>query len=389
MDVINILWISYLLPFINTIIYEIKTFIYELLYRTVVIKKNAPAFRWVKSYMATSALNINRVNLSSENSITENVLGSGVNGSYAMPEGKYYIHYKNKLLTIWLTDDALWISTFVWWTSSFNIILEFIDACEKQYKTKFISPIGVYQVDGYGSWSYQKIVIPREMNTIILAKETKDLIFNNLDEFFNNKSLYTRTGIPYRKGVLLYGQPGTGKSTLIKSLCDKYELTNIYNVDLSKDNNLDLISKIPNKSLILMEDVDRYFKPVRNNKDSNEIVSWESSFNMNKMLNILDGLTSPENCLIVMTANDISVIPKVMLRPGRIDLVVKFDFCTRQQIHDYTKLFYPQCDDATATKLAKTLKGKSVTISMLQRHFMMHQNNVHKAIHSIENIFEY
>lgn len=53
-----------------------------------------------------------------------------------------------------------------------------------------------------------------------------------------------------------------------------------------------------------------------------------------------------------------------MLRPGRIDLVVEFTYCTQEQIFDYTKLFYPNCKDEIALQLAKSLKKKKITISL-------------------------
>jgi chaperone BCS1 len=390
MDVIKIIWLSYLLPILQTIINEVKRYLYERLYRTIVVQQNAPAFSWIKSYMASSALNINTVHLSSTSSVSENVLQNAKSGSYTIPEGKYYIRFNKSLYTIWFTKESLWISTFAIW-HSFNNILEFINECETQFKKKFTTGIAVYSVDGSytSSWGYQKLVFPRSIASIILPNETKQLLFGKLDEFFTAKSkqLYKRTGIPYRKGVLLHGYPGTGKSTVVKTICSKYELTGMYILDLSNDKSLDIISKVPNNSMILIEDVDRYFRPVRNNTNSNEIVAWEPTFNMNKMLNVLDGVASPETCLIVMTANNTNVIPEVMLRPGRVDLVVKFDFCKRQQIEDYTKLFYPDCNNMIPGKIAKALKGKkTVTISMLQRHFMMHQTNPTKALDTIDQI---
>ena len=384
MDFLSILWLSYFVPFLSYIGNEIKTQLFARLYKTIHIYSTVEQYRWVKAFVTSKAINVNQLTMNNTNMVSDNYIPNSKQ-NYAIPDGKYYITHNKILFTIWINNNEIWICAFAW--KNFYTITEFIDVCEANYKLRFVNAISVYNISpSYtASWELNKQVFPRDLKTIILSKNTKDRIFNNLDEFFENESLYKRLGITYRKGVLFHGVPGTGKTTLIRTICSKYKLTSIYNIDLSKDNIWDIITKIQKNSLILMEDVDRYFKHVRNNKDSNEIVSWESTFNMNKMLNMLDGVTSPDECLIVMTANDKSVIPDVMLRSGRIDLVVEFSYCTREQIIEYTKLFY-DCRDDIACRIAKALKKKKLTVAQLQKHFMKHIRNVESALDDIESI---
>jgi len=52
------------------------------------------------------------------------------------------------------------------------------------------------------------------MDSVILPAGVTDLIVNDLHEFIESKEWYAAAGIPWRRGILLWGEPGTGKSML-------------------------------------------------------------------------------------------------------------------------------------------------------------------------------
>jgi len=62
-----------------------------------------------------------------------------------------------------------------------------------------------------------------EKNTI-LSKYVKHELFDDLQTFIDSDELYAKRGIDYKRGYLLYGQPGCGKSSSIKAMAHKYDL---------------------------------------------------------------------------------------------------------------------------------------------------------------------
>lgn len=201
--------------------------------------------------------------------------------------------------------------------------------------------------------------------------------------FLKNEKLYERVGVTFKKGILFYGVPGTGKSSIITALAKHYGM-NLYIID--PENDLDDISNIRTNSIILFEDIDRYFKPVRNVKDSHDIIDYEPTFKFEKFLNVLDGVSSPNKSIIILTANNKEVIPEVMLRAGRIDEQFEFKYCTYEQIVEYTNLFYENCAEEVSHTIAMKLKDVNVTISKLQSHYMKYMINPEKALSTIDNI---
>ena len=71
-------------------------------------------------------------------------------------------------------------------------------------------------------------------------------------------------GIPYRRGYLLYGPPGSGKSSFIQALAGvEYNICilNLAELGLTDDWLNHLMSNAPQQSIILLEDIDAAFNP--------------------------------------------------------------------------------------------------------------------------------
>lgn len=72
------------------------------------------------------------------------------------------------------------------------------------------------------------------------------------------------SGIPYRRGLLLYGPPGSGKSSFIQALAGSLDynicILNLSERGLTDDKLNHLMINAPERSFILLEDVDAAFK---------------------------------------------------------------------------------------------------------------------------------
>lgn len=72
-----------------------------------------------------------------------------------------------------------------------------------------------------------------------------------------------RVGIPYRRGYLLYGPPGSGKTSFIQALAGELEynicILNLSERGLTNDRLNHLLTNLPERSIMLLEDIDAAF----------------------------------------------------------------------------------------------------------------------------------
>ena len=90
--------------------------------------------------------------------------------------------------------------------------------------------------------------------------------------FVRNCSSHRFIGIPYRRGYLLYGPPGSGKSSFIQALAGSLNydicLLNLSERGLADDKLIHLLSNAPERSIVLIEDIDAAFnKRVQTTED--------------------------------------------------------------------------------------------------------------------------
>jgi chaperone BCS1 len=85
-------------------------------------------------------------------------------------------------------------------------------------------------------------------------------LLKHIRDFLNliSRRWYSNRGIPYRMGYLLYSPPGTGKSSLSKSITGHFDL-DIYILSLSDTNEArlkNLFAELLSCCVILLEDID-------------------------------------------------------------------------------------------------------------------------------------
>ncbi|XP_066855566.1 mitochondrial chaperone BCS1 isoform X1 [Anser cygnoides] len=103
----------------------------------------------------------------------------------------------------------------------------------------------------------------RPLSSVVLEEGVSERLVQDVKEFIDNPKWYSERGIPYRRGYLLYGPPGCGKSSFITALAGELQysicLLSLSDRSLSDDRLNHLLSVAPQQSIILLEDVDAAF----------------------------------------------------------------------------------------------------------------------------------
>ena len=132
-------------------------------------------------------------------------------------------------------------------------------------------------------------------------------------EFLHSLPWYQYRGIPFRRGYLLYGPSGPGKTSLIHALASHFGMS-VSLLDFGQnlvttDRIINLFNNLPEKTILLLEDVDRIFER-------------EARLTPSRLLNALDGIGAGEGRITFMTTNHLNMLDDALIRPGIIDLKV-------------------------------------------------------------------
>ncbi|KAF2198815.1 P-loop containing nucleoside triphosphate hydrolase protein [Delitschia confertaspora ATCC 74209] len=233
----------------------------------------------------------------------------------------------------------------------------------------------------------------RPMNTVSLDKEQKEKIVVDINEYLNPATgrWYAARGIPYRRGYLFHGPPGTGKTSLSFALAGIFGL-DIYCVSLmepkmTESDLLKMFNNLPRRCVVLLEDIDSAGLRRRDNSSSKDEPSGpndndsaidcssaasvvdagslkgedsikvsdlakalttaqpKSNISLSGLLNAIDGVATHEGRVLIMTTNHAEHLDSALLRPGRVDMQIRFTLATKQQARDIFIRMYS--DDRT------------------------------------------
>ena len=249
-----------------------------------------------------------------------------------------------------------------------------------------------------GMWSKTFSRPSRPMDTVILDSEQKEMIINDMNEYLHPSSpkWYATRGIPYRRGYLFHGPPGTGKTSLSFALAGIFGL-GIYVISLqeptlTEGDLMQLFNGLPKRCIVLLEDVDAAglvreqkdegatksgMRKGRGKEDSEESKNSKSSevekrkdedftlkdlarelksigsnnrpgggppqgnrdgkptgISLSGLLNAIDGVASHEGRVLIMTTNHPEKLDAALVRPGRVDRKVEFKMAMQEQVRE-------------------------------------------------------
>ncbi|KAI7816394.1 P-loop containing nucleoside triphosphate hydrolase protein [Gamsiella multidivaricata] len=219
-----------------------------------------------------------------------------------------------------------------------DLIQSLILEAQRKFIDRDQSRTVIFQADQYGAWRRTKSRPKRPLDTIVMDPKLKNYIVEDAKEFFASESWYSERGLPFRRGLLLYGSPGTGKTSFIHALAGELGL-NIYVVNLSSKNLTDdtlseLVSDTPSRCLLLIEDVDAAFV-------QRESRSAATGITFSGLLNSVDGVSAQEGRMLCMTTNHLERLDEALIRPGRVDVRARFGKATQSQAKELFIKFYP------------------------------------------------
>lgn len=229
----------------------------------------------------------------------------------------------------------------------------------------------------------------RELSSVILDEGISESIVNDVNDFLGNAQWYHDRGIPYRRGYLLYGPPGSGKSSFIQALAGELDynicILNLAEATLTDDRLNHLMNHVPERTFLLLEDIDSAFNERKQSADQ----GYQSGVTFSGLLNALDGVASAEERIIFMTTNHPDRLDPALIRPGRVDFKECIDNATEYQAEKMFMRFFPG-ENKLCNEFIQTLRAnnKLVSTAQMQGLFVMNKEDPVGAIHMAQYLPE-
>jgi hypothetical protein len=288
------------------------------------------------------------------------------------------------------------------YTKSMRELMDFLTMCLEELEVDTVASLNnkpfyfMYDHKDENGLLFDEYSLDNDRSFDNIFFDQKLDIKNRLDFFINNREWYKSKGIPYTLGLMFSGKPGCGKTSTIKAIA-KYTKRHVIDIPLAKiDSCRDLMNifygeeinskKIPmNKRIYLFEDVDSILEVLKereNKEKENKEVSEDQNvliqaliskkavsndkgksndrLNLGFFLNLIDGVLETPGRILILSTNHPEKLDRALVRPGRIDIKVHLEKCSKDMIRDILNHYYEN-DERVEESILDGLFDKDIT----------------------------
>lgn len=318
---------------------------------------------------------------------------------YTPSDGTHLFKYKHQYLAFtrrqeeqqsifWASrSEQIYISCF---GRNPKVLKELLEEAQRAYLEKDGNKTVIYRGckksgDSDPQWVRCMSRPPRPLSTVVLDETQKQDFIDDIKDYLHpsTRRWYSNRGIPYRRGYLFHGPPGTGKTSLCYSVAGLFGLkifvVSLNSASLTEDGLAALFQDLPRRCIVLLEDIDTAGmtgKRTENTEPTEDIATKvkqagvqetqttptpQKGISLSALLNIIDGVASAEGRLLVMTTNHIERLDKALRRPGRVDMTIGFGFADSPTIRGLYRAIYTRLEGDLPAGGGPVLNGSATS----------------------------
>lgn len=259
--------------------------------------------------------------------------------SRAIHSGKAKLHMSNAIDPFDDDDDEEgYLSSYVHWTTSDGRV--FVPAAPT---VNTLTP-GVYEIDQSTSIGIYFEKIPVRTEGLIRFPDTNsDRVVSEIQKFWEREEIFREYDLTYKRGILLYGPPGSGKSCTIQLIMQDVVQRDGIVVKFTDPylfiDGMRVLRQIQPDTpvVVILEDVD----------------STLEIYNESEILNILDGVNEVKKVVFLATTNYPEKLgARIVNRPSRFDKRFRIGYPTAESRRMYFEFLVGRGDsDRLAAKI--------------------------------------
>ncbi|CAK9012965.1 unnamed protein product [Durusdinium trenchii] len=354
------------------------------------------AYQWVMQWMVANRIHGSR-HLGVETTYSKDAAGRQTAAFDFIPSpGRHWVRWRGNFIlvdraretkTVDMSTGAPWETlTLTALSIRPNVFQDILAEAKQAALEREEGMTIIYQCYGHEWRPFGNPKRIRPFDSVVLDSGVSNHVFDDIQDFLQSHKWYLDRGIPYRRGYLLHGPPGCGKSSFVSALAGRlgYNICvlNLGDPSMTDDRLAHMLAVVPPRCLVLLEDVD-FAVGQQTPADPSGPYAGVTRVSFSGLLNALDGVIATEERVVFMTTNHFHALPRALVRPGRVDLSIYIGLASRSQLKMMYLRFFPGQEDLSET-FATVCEDEGLSMAELQGYFMFFKNKPEEAVANIK-----